>query len=79
MSRVPGGHGEEDGAKIKDGWCWWLMLLTHSLKDDNQLAWESSREEGYAGRMPKADPLIYGHSYQHSGTFLLMNMRERFF
>lgn len=32
---------EEDGAETKDGWCWWLMLLTHRLKEDNQLAWES--------------------------------------
>ena len=55
MSHVPGGHGEEDGAKIKDGWLWWLVLLTHSLKDDNQLAWESSREEGYAGGMNTYD------------------------
>ena len=31
------------------------MLLTHSLKDENQLAPESSREEGYAGRMNTYD------------------------
>lgn len=28
---------------------------------------------------PKTDPLTYGHSYEHSCTFLLMNMRKRFF
>lgn len=42
------GRGEEDGAETKADECWWLMLLTHRLKD-NQLAWESSRKKAAGG------------------------------